>query len=234
VSFPDPHHPFDAPEPWASLHRPEEVDIPEHRTRDVDIRPWWHKAALETDIPGEHKSLREKYSRMPQVSEAHLREITANYYGQLSLIDHNVGRILAALDEQGLSDNTYIVYSSDHGDWLGDHGLGADSLMPNHSRSMRDVISGAGKRDFALNEWELLPGRVGVGLSLRTVRSKTAKLTIEMQSGAGEMYDLDKDPDEMVNVFEDPAYAKLREELTAMLRTRPDDVKPNGVQVGMA
>jgi arylsulfatase A-like enzyme len=280
VSFPDPHHPFDAPEPWASLHRPEEVDIPEHRTRDTDVRPWWHEAALETDIPGEHKSLREKYSRMPQVSDEHLREIIANYYGQLSLIDHNVGRILAALDEQGLSDNTYIVYSSDHGDWLGDHGLvlkgpmhyegllnvgaivrgpdvpkgkvsqeplstldlnatfldwaGADSLMPNHSRSMRDVISGDGTRDFALNEWELLPGRVGVGLSLRTVRSKTAKLTLEMKSGAGEMYDLAKDPDEMVNVFDDPAYADLRKELTEMLHTRPDDIKPNGVQVGMA
>src|SRR5437764_12071841 len=47
----------------------------------------------------------------------------ANYYGMIALIDHNVGRILAALDEMGLSDDTIVVYTSDHGDWLGDHGL---------------------------------------------------------------------------------------------------------------
>ena len=45
--------------------------------------------------------------------------LIANYYGMISLIDHNVGRILAALDTYGLADNTLVVYSTDHGDWLG-------------------------------------------------------------------------------------------------------------------
>ena len=57
------------------------------------------------------------------VSTVQLREIIANTFGQIALIDHNVGRILIALDEIGLRDNTLVVYSSDHGDWLGDHGL---------------------------------------------------------------------------------------------------------------
>jgi arylsulfatase A-like enzyme len=280
VSFPDPHHPFDAPEPWASLHRPEDVDIPEHRTRNLEGKPWWHKAALESDIPPEHFELRAKYSRMGQLSDEHLREVTANYYGQIALIDHSVGRILTALEEEGLADNTYIVYTTDHGDWLGDHGLvlkgpmayegllnigaivkgpdvpkgkvsyeplstldlgatfmdwaGAESLMETHGRSMRDVISGDGTRESALSEWELLPGRVGVGLSLRTVRSKTAKLTIDLTSQAGEMYDLEKDPHELTNVFDDPAYSELREQLTEMLMARPDDIKPNSTPVGLA
>ena len=47
ASFPDPHHPFDAPEPWCRLHHPDDVDLPEHRTLDLDRRPWWHRAALE-------------------------------------------------------------------------------------------------------------------------------------------------------------------------------------------
>jgi arylsulfatase A-like enzyme len=99
---------------------------------------------------------------------------------------------------------------------------------------MRDVISGDGTRDGALSEWELLPGRVGVGLSLRTVRSKSAKLTVDLKSGAGEMYDLENDPHELKNVFDDPEYANLKAELTEILMSRPDDMRPNQTQVGMA
>jgi len=280
VSFPDPHHPFDAPEPWASLHRPEEVDLPEHRRRNFEGRPWWHKAAVESEIPSEHKEIRERYSRMPEVSDEHLREIIANTYGQISLIDHSVGRILAELHAQGLADNTYVVYTADHGDWMGDHGLvlkgpmpfegllnvgaivkgpdvpvgkvcheplstldlgatfmdwaGAESLMDIHGRSARGVISGDETRAAAMSEWELLPGRVGVGLSLRTVRSKTAKLTMDLKSGAGEMYDLEKDPHELHNVFDDASYADLQSELKDILMSRPDDIQPNRIPVGMA
>lgn len=280
VSFPDPHHPFDAPEPWASLHKPEDVDLPEHRNRNLASRPWWHKAALESKIPEEHKEIREKYSRMPEIGDVQLREIIANTYGQISLIDHSVGRILSELDNSGLAENTYVVYTSDHGDWLGDHGLvlkgpmpfegllrvgaivrgpdiprgkvnheplstldmgatfmdwaGVDSLMQIHGRSLCEVIKGSEQRNAALSEWELLPGRVGVGLSLRTVRSKTAKLTMELNSGDGEMYDLEADPHELNNLFGNQDYSKLQEELTSLLMARPDDIRPNNVPVGMA
>src|SRR5690606_3645427 len=47
VSFPDPHHPFDCPEPWSRLHAPEEVDIPKYRHTDFERRPWWHRASME-------------------------------------------------------------------------------------------------------------------------------------------------------------------------------------------
>ena len=47
----------------------------------------------------------------------------ANYYGMISLIDHSVGRILSALADRGLEEDTIVVYSTDHGDLLGDHGL---------------------------------------------------------------------------------------------------------------
>lgn len=77
VSFPDPHHPFDCPEPWASLHKPEDVDLPEHRTRDFEGRPWWHQAAVETKIEGKGAEIRTSYSRFPEVSDEHLREIIA-------------------------------------------------------------------------------------------------------------------------------------------------------------
>ena len=60
---------------------------------------------------------------MATQSDAQLREIIANYYGMISLVDHQVGRILSALDDAGLADNTLVVFTSDHGEFLGDHGL---------------------------------------------------------------------------------------------------------------
>ena len=73
-----------------------------------------------------------------------------------------------------------------------------------------DFEGEAAARDFAMSEWELLPNRVGVALSLRCVRTKTDKLTMDMRSGAGELYDLVNDPDEMVNLFDDPIHAKVQ------------------------
>ncbi len=284
VSFPDPHHPFDAPEPWSRLHHPDDVDIPAHRTKDLDRRPWWHRAALESVPDMQDEELRNQrmtYSRTPDQDERQLRDITANYYGMLSLIDHNVGRILVALDELGLAESTLVVYSTDHGDWLGDHGLllkgpmhyegllrvgcilrgpgvpagkvvddpistldlpatfldyaGVAAEDPTHSTSLRPLVEGDASRDFAFNEWDLLASRCGVDLALRTVRTRTHKLTLELGSGAGELYDLTNDPDEMDNRFEDPGAKATRDELTDMIRSRPDDAREDALpQVGMA
>ena len=286
TSFPDPHHPFDAPEPWSRMHHPDDVDLPPHRTMDLEVRPWWHKASLENipqlSDPG-LLEFRARYSRTPSQTDEQLRHLIANYYGMISLIDHNVGRILIALDELGLRDNTIVVYTTDHGDWLGDHGIilkgpmmyegllrigsiwrgpGVPAgkvvedpvstldlpatfydyagLSPNaamHSRSLRQLIENgaAHGRDFAYNEWDLHPSRCGVALQLRTVRTKDRKLTLELGTGAGEMYDLSEDPFEMRNLFDDPAYGAMRKELTDMVRSRPDDaMMPPPQPVGMA
>ncbi len=282
ISFPDPHHPFDCPEPWSRLHDPAEVDLPEHRTRDLDNRPWWHRAVLENTPEGDPDSIkiREEYSRIPPQTDAQLREIIANTYGQIALIDHHIGRILEVLVEQGLEENTYVIFTSDHGDWLGDHGLilkgpmnyegllrvpmivrGPDvpagkvvsepvstldigatlhdlsdtnPILNQHGQSLWPLIEGNATRCYAMNEWELLPNRAGVALSLRCVRTKTHKLTLDMRSEMGEMYDLQADPHEMRNVFEDPDYADLRAELIGYLNERPDDISPNRVPVGPA
>ena len=97
--MPDPQHPFDAPEPWAQLHRPKDVDLPENRTRTFEGRPWWHEAVLTAEPNGkkEHAKTRKAYSRIQEQSDEQLKEIIANTYGQISLIDHQVGRIMIAL-----------------------------------------------------------------------------------------------------------------------------------------
>jgi len=281
VSFPDPHHPFDCPEPWSRLHHPRDVDLPRHRRRDFDKRPWWHEAAMTREPQGNRSSVntRKNYSRIGEQTDAQLRQIIANYYGQIALIDHNVGRILQTLDECDLARDTWVIYTSDHGDWLGDHGLilkgpmhyegllrvpfllrgpgvtagrcidapvstldlcatfaelaCATPLLTQHGRSLLPVLRGGG-REFALNEWALLPARAGVALSLRTVRAGDSKLTVDMHSGDGELYDLARDPHEMRNLYNAPAAAKLRRDLERMLDSRPNDKRPLQPAVGMA
>lgn len=281
VSFPDPHHPFDCPEPWSRLHDPAEVDLPENRTRSYEGKPWWHKAALEGE-PSDPKfaDIRKNYSRIPPQTDEQLREIIANTYGQIALIDHEVGRMMIALQQAGLDENTLVIYVSDHGDWLGDHGLilkgpmhyegllrvpmimrgpgvpagkavaepvstldlaptfcdygEAEPLHALHGQSLRPQIEDGAPRDFALNEWGLLPGRVGVALELRTVRTRSHKLTLDLNSGEGEMYDLANDPDEQVNIFHDPEAAEMRTMLESYIASRPDDAQGDKVPVGTA
>ena len=284
ASFPDPHHPFDAPEPWSRMHHPDDVELPAHPVLDLDRRPWWHRASLEgTPKLADPKlqAFRAEQSRTPAQSELQMRHLIANYYGMISLIDHNVGRILLELDRLGLAGNTLVVYSTDHGDWLGDHGLilkgpmmyegllrvgcllrgpgvpagrivadpvstldlpatfydyaGVSPSRALHSRSLRPLIGGAGTRDFAYNEWELNASRCGVALRLRTVRTRTHKLTLELDSGAGELYDLAQDPGEMDNRFGDPGVTRIQKELVAMIESRPrDEISPALAPVGMA
>ncbi len=283
VSFPDPHHPFDCPEPWSRLHHPDEVDLPPHRHRDFDKRPWWHRGVIENEPTGTKQNVetRKAYSRIQPQSDQQLREIIANTFGQIALIDHNVGRILIALDELGLSENTLVIYSSDHGDWLGDHGLilkgpmhyegllrvgmiargpgiragktildpvstldlgatfldvaGASALQTQHGASLRPLLeTDTASRAFALNEWELHSNRAGVALSLRTVRTRDTKMTVDLKSGDGELYDLADDPHEMVNRFADPSMTAIKHELMDMIRSRPDDIGPLREPVGMA
>ncbi len=126
VSFPDPHHPFDCPEPWSLMYDPKSLTLPRHRKKDLERRPWWHKASLESKpqlTDPVMLKFRAEGSRVPDQTDAQLAEMTANYFGMISLIDHNVGRILAALDDLGYAENTLVVYTTDHGDMLGNHGL---------------------------------------------------------------------------------------------------------------
>jgi len=133
ASFADPHHPFDCPEPWSRLHDPSTVELPFNPHRDLERRPWWHRESLEgipKNLPEAMIEHRKKITRLPAQTEEQLRAMIANYYGMIALVDHNVGRILIKLDELGLADDTLVIFTSDHGEWLGDHGLHLKGPMP--------------------------------------------------------------------------------------------------------
>ena len=75
---------------------------------------------------------------------AMVRRAIAAYFGLVSFLDDNVGRILKALDDCGLAGNTRVVYSSDHGDNLGTRGLWGKSTMYEESAGIPMILAGPG------------------------------------------------------------------------------------------
>ncbi|MEO1102211.1 MAG: sulfatase-like hydrolase/transferase [Pseudomonadota bacterium] len=127
LSFPDPHPPFEAPRPWCDLYDPAAVDLPPHFALDLDRRPWWHRAFLDNKKRTSHAPENWQgginWGERGTLTEAALRDVTALYYGMISELDHHVGRVVDALAAAGMAENTLVIFISDHGEWLGDHGL---------------------------------------------------------------------------------------------------------------
>ena len=271
MSFADPHFPYDCPVPWSQLHSSHDVDLPAHRAKDFDSRPWWHRASQQNEPRLDDPALKKSAAqgmRIADQTDAELADMIANYYGMLSLIDHNVGRVLEELDLRGFLDNTLIIYTSDSSDLLGDHGLNLKVPVAYEGMlRMPLILNGPGvpighvvddpvstmdiaatlfdlagvegspdiqscsilplldpnepRRICAYSEWNLSAARCGVALQLRTVRTRSHKLMIELGSGGGEMYDLNSDPSEQRNLFGDPAHSDVQEMLEALIAARP-------------
>jgi arylsulfatase A-like enzyme len=125
ASIADPHHPFDCPEPWASLHAAAMVERPLPESADA-ARPWWYRTAQEGTpelADAAMRDFRVSKSRMGGLSAAQTARMVSNYYGMIAFADHAVGRILTELESLGLDERTIVIFLSDHGDLLGDHGL---------------------------------------------------------------------------------------------------------------
>lgn len=104
----DPHPPFDAPETWAA------------RAREAGVPP---PAFEETDLKRQARLAEVAFQTRAQRPTAETLERIASYYGMIELIDDHVGRILSALDRTHQRANTLVIFMSDHGEMLGDHGL---------------------------------------------------------------------------------------------------------------
>ncbi len=128
LSYIKPHWPYIVPAPYHDMYGPEDV-IPQ-------IAP----------DPGQndsHPILRayrdKRYSRSMSRPEVRDRVIPA-YMGLISQIDDQIGRLMAWLEETGRDKDTLIVFTSDHGDYLGDHGLGEKELFHDVSARVPLII----------------------------------------------------------------------------------------------
>ena len=119
-SFPDPHHPFTPPGRYWSMYAPGDVRLPPSFDAPLELAPP-HKRALHEELASGRR--RTGGSRAIAVTPAEARQAIALNYGAITMIDDAVGAVMVALRELGLDDNTVIVFLSDHGDFMGDHGL---------------------------------------------------------------------------------------------------------------
>lgn len=118
VSFPDPHHPFSPPDGYADMYSPEEVDLPVGFHQDHSKSPPHIREMIE------HRGTPNSDPTMTwAATEEQYRAAAAAQYGLISLMDKHIGEVLSALEENGLAEDTIVVFTSDHGDLFGDHGL---------------------------------------------------------------------------------------------------------------
>ncbi|MHC4124028.1 MAG: sulfatase-like hydrolase/transferase [Planctomycetota bacterium] len=106
AGFIKPHHPFDPPAPWHKMYDPEKLSL----------LPGWTDECLDRNV---------KYSigyfDNRKLTKPALQRIMAYYYASISQIDHHVGRMITLLKQKKLYDNTLIIYTADHGEFMGHH-----------------------------------------------------------------------------------------------------------------
>jgi arylsulfatase A-like enzyme len=125
TSFPDPHGPLCPPKDYADRYDPAAMPAPLRRAGELDDKPPHFRGEVDRPHePGWRPFGAGHVAHEPR-DERHDAQAKAAYYAMTELVDHNVGRILAALEETGQLDDTVILAIADHGDLLGDHWLDA-------------------------------------------------------------------------------------------------------------
>jgi arylsulfatase A-like enzyme len=190
--------------------------------------------------------------------EEERKQLVATYYGMISMMDKYIGKILDKLDELGLTNDTILVFTTDHGHFFGQHGLqykggfhyedliklpfivrypghvpaGKHSsaiqslvdLAPTFLRlcgmEIPSVMTGVDQsdvwlgtrertRDHAICEFRHEPTTI----HQKTYEDQRYKITVYYNQTYGEIFDLETDPQELNNLWNDPAYLSLKSEL---------------------
>lgn len=243
VSFTAPHDPRTPPPEFAKMYVPEAIPLP---ANFLPEHPFDN---------GELKVRDELLAPLPRTPEV-IRQHLAAYYGMISHLDAQVGRVLAALADSPHSRETLVVFSSDNGLAVGQHGLLGKQNLYEHSLKVPLILFGPGIVPGQTSELvylhDLFPTICeAVGLALpegiearsllpfargqpargrevlvfayrneqRAVRAGRWKL-IRYQVGGKEtvqLFDLESDPGELVNVADQPTHREVREKLLELL-----------------
>ena len=150
-SYIHPHPPFAPPTPWNKLYRGPLMPLPKRPAQREALWTWANR----------HQN-RYKY-RDNGIDDNLLRVIKAHYYACISFVDYQVGRLLAALEETGMLDDTLILFASDHGELLGDYDCFGKRSMPDSPRACRSwpgcpAAFGRARRDAATSLVDIAHG----------------------------------------------------------------------------
>lgn len=130
VGFVSPHFPLVVPDRYFNLYPPDSLPLPVQHSPEA----WPRHPALE--LRRRQQGLDEPFD------EKTLRKALVAYYGLVSFLDDQIGIVLRALEEAGLTESTRILYSSDHGEMLGEHGLWWKSTMYESAVAVPLILAG--------------------------------------------------------------------------------------------
>ena len=157
ASFVDPHHPFTPPARYAEMFEGAVFPGPYRVDGENDGKPEHYRRAMT-----ERQHADGNAHRPPGLTDDAMRLIQQNYYGMISLIDDGVGRVVGCLEEADLLDNTTFVFTSDHGELLGDHHMLFKGPYPCRSLLriplvLRDGDLESGARDAVTSNVDVMP-----------------------------------------------------------------------------
>lgn len=132
VSLVCPHPPWVAPPEFYDLYPHQDLDMP--LAYGLDERPMH---------PG-LEDYRTNFGVQGEFDDATLRKVIAAYYGMISYLDDNIGKLISALEASGLADTTRILYTSDHGESMGQKGMFSKCNMYEESVGVPMIMSGPG------------------------------------------------------------------------------------------
>ncbi|MGH1506118.1 MAG: sulfatase family protein [Acidimicrobiales bacterium] len=119
ASFPDPHHPMTPPGDWFDRHDPADMEVPASIDDPLDHAPRYLR-----HIQGVDPNTTRSWVGMCGAGNPDIvRSAIAGTYGAIEMIDDGVGQIMATIERLGATDDTIVVFTSDHGDMMGEHGL---------------------------------------------------------------------------------------------------------------
>ena len=118
-SFPDPHHPFSPPGKYFDMYDPADCAPSSSFNAEIANAPPMRARLFEEHRAGKRDLRVAAFA----CSEREVREYIALTYGMITMVDDAVGRLLKKLNDLGLAEDTVVIFTSDHGDLMGDHGL---------------------------------------------------------------------------------------------------------------
>lgn len=112
ASFTHPHNPFNITQEYWDRYDDDEIDLPSVPAIPFDQQDPWSQRYYHLIRQDEH-----------QVTDDIIRRARHSYYGMISYVDDQVGKLMAALEDTGFADNTVVVFTADHGDMMGERGM---------------------------------------------------------------------------------------------------------------
>ena len=152
IGFPGPHPPYDPPQCDLDLYANVDMPVPALTDEEYAGQPPYHAEQRANMIDGNHDAVR--WHERP--SREQLLRLRRYYAANMTTIDRQVGRIMDALEQKGYLDNAIVVFMSDHGDCLGDHGHIQKWTMYDCVTRVPAIVYAPGRLEGGKRVWDLI------------------------------------------------------------------------------